>query len=56
MKGTGEVGSGTFGRPKTGFFGTITRGDVRDFQRRHNIAVDGIVGPVTWNTIIRGES
>ena len=86
MKGTGEVGSGTWNRlivtvafgsrgnavaavqqnlhfgygyknlPVTGFFGTITRGDVRDFQRRYNIGVDGLVGPVTWNTIIRGES
>jgi peptidoglycan hydrolase-like protein with peptidoglycan-binding domain len=41
--------------PVTGFFGRITRADVRDFQRKHHIGVDGIVGPVTWNTIISNE-
>lgn len=51
-----HFGYGYKNLPVTGFFGTITRGDVRDFQPRHNIGVDGVVGPVTWNTIIRGES
>ena len=51
-----HFGYGYKNLPVTGFFGPITRGDVRDFQRHHNIGVDGIVGPVTWNTIIRGES
>jgi len=51
-----HFGYGYKNLPVTGFVGTITRGDVRDFQRRHDIGVDGIAGPVTWNTIIRGES
>jgi len=51
-----HYGYGYKNLPITGFFGKITRGDVRDFQRRHHIGVDGIVGPVTWNTIIRGET
>ena len=43
------------GLPVTGFFGHITRGAVLSFQRRFHIGVDGVVGPVTWNTIIRNE-
>lgn len=31
-----------------GIFGSITDEAVRDFQRSHNLAVDGIVGPKTW--------
>ncbi len=41
--------------PVTGFFGPITRGDVRDFQRKDHIGVDGLVGPITWNTIVSNE-
>lgn len=39
----------------TGFFGPVTRADVRNFQARYHIGVDGIVGPITWNTLIRNE-
>lgn len=31
-----------------GIFGPITDQKTRDFQRKHNLAVDGIVGPKTW--------
>lgn len=31
-----------------GIFGAITDEAVRDFQRSHNLAVDGIVGSKTW--------
>lgn len=41
--------------PVTGFFGHITLRAVRSFQRKMHIGVDGIVGPVTWNRIIRFE-
>ncbi|MFE7278314.1 peptidoglycan-binding protein [Streptomyces sp. NPDC057623] len=32
-----------------GRFGPVTHGRVREFQRRVAIAIDGIVGPQTWN-------
>ena len=50
-----HFGYGYKSLPVTGFFGRITLRSVRSFQRRYHIGVDGIVGPVTWNTIIRNE-
>lgn len=41
--------------PLSGFFGSLTRNYVVRFQRRFHIAADGIVGPVTWNTVIVHE-
>ena len=37
--------------PATGRFGTATRRAVRAFQRGDGLAVDGLVGPQTWNAI-----
>ena len=34
-----------------GIFGAKTETVVREFQRRAGIAVDGIVGPITWRTL-----
>ncbi|WP_173932414.1 N-acetylmuramidase domain-containing protein [Chelativorans sp. Marseille-P2723] len=34
-----------------GIFGPETRGAVLTFQRRHGLAADGIVGPLTWTAI-----
>lgn len=34
-----------------GIFGAETDAVVRAFQRKKNLEVDGIVGPITWNTI-----
>jgi len=38
-----------------GIFGAGTDGAVRAFQRYYGLAVDGIVGPVTWNKIMTLE-
>jgi peptidoglycan hydrolase-like protein with peptidoglycan-binding domain len=35
-----------------GEFGPLTDREVRDFQRSHALAVDGIVGPNTWKKLI----
>ncbi len=34
--------------PIDGIFGSKTRAAVKEFQRAHRLAVDGIVGPKTW--------
>lgn len=35
----------------TGYYGSITKGAVKAFQRDHGLAVDGVVGPHTKNAI-----
>ncbi len=36
-----------------GLFGAHTRQAVLDFQRRHHLSADGIVGPITWAALTR---
>jgi peptidoglycan hydrolase-like protein with peptidoglycan-binding domain len=36
-----------------GDFGRKTKVAVRSFQRAHGLAVDGIVGPITWGALTR---
>jgi len=36
-----------------GVFGALTRRAVLAFQRRQHLAVDGIVGPITWSALVR---
>lgn len=33
------------------YFGKVTQDAVKDFQRKHQLVVDGIVGPKTWSKI-----
>ncbi|WP_461206494.1 N-acetylmuramoyl-L-alanine amidase [Clostridium sp. DL1XJH146] len=37
--------------PVDGYFGYKTRSGVLAYQRKKNLAVDGIVGPQTWNSL-----
>lgn len=34
-----------------GDFGPETEKATRNFQKRHNLEIDGIIGPITWNTL-----
>jgi peptidoglycan hydrolase-like protein with peptidoglycan-binding domain len=34
-----------------GFFGLSTNSKVRDYQRANELAPDGVVGPVTWESL-----
>jgi peptidoglycan hydrolase-like protein with peptidoglycan-binding domain len=49
-----------FGLEVDGVFGAVTEQAVRQFQGNQGIAVDGIVGPVTWSrlfiTVRRGST
>ncbi len=36
-----------------GIFGTVTEDTVKTFQRDQGLIQDGIVGPITWNSIIK---
>ncbi|ESA37240.1 phage-related lysozyme [Leptolyngbya sp. Heron Island J] len=35
-----------------GFFGTITEGIVKDFQKANELQADGVVGPGTWKSLL----
>lgn len=35
-----------------GVFGTKTDDYIKEFQRRHHLIVDGVVGPNTWEALI----
>lgn len=52
-KGTSVVAvQGTVGVAADGIFGERTEAAVRNWQRRHRLAIDGIVGPDTWAAIV----
>ncbi len=36
---------------KDGQFGTLTANAVKDFQKKKGLAVDGVVGPMTWHAL-----
>jgi N-acetylmuramoyl-L-alanine amidase len=38
-----------------GIFGTLTEEAVKEFQKEHNLAIDGIVGPNTFNVLTNGS-
>ncbi len=41
------------GIPQTGFFGPLTQQAVIDIQTNQGLVADGIVGPATWNVVIK---
>lgn len=43
---------GITGANVDGVFGPMTEARVRDFQRRHGLVPDGIVGPKTWEKLL----
>jgi peptidoglycan hydrolase-like protein with peptidoglycan-binding domain len=47
-------GDPTRGLQVDGIFGPQTDGTVRGFQEAAQLAVDGIVGPFTWNALVNG--
>lgn len=38
--------------PRSGWFGPITRAAVQHYQRRHGIRATGVVGPITWGSLL----
>jgi len=42
--------------PVTGYFYELTDKHVRDFQKKHDLDVDGIVGRCTWDALMDSES
>lgn len=51
---TGGSGEGP-GFAIDGIYGPKTEGFVRDFQKNVHIVIDGVVGPITWNHLVKGE-
>lgn len=41
-----------YGLAVDGDFGTLTRSAAMEYQKRHGLGVDGIVGPKTWKSIL----
>jgi len=41
---------------RDGIFGRMTDAAVRNFQTRNNLAVDGLVGPKTWNKLFSADA
>lgn len=39
-----------------GCFGSLTEEAVKKFQREHNLAADGVVGPKTWEVLLAVEA
>src|SRR5262245_62970031 len=46
---TGSQQSGLF---VDGFFGLRTNSKVREYQAAHDLAPDGVVGPLTWEALL----
>jgi len=44
--------SGLFGGAIDGKFGPVTQQAVNDFQASRGLSCDGIVGPITWDSLM----
>jgi hypothetical protein len=42
-------------RPTSGWYGPITRAAVKRYQRAHGIKTTGMVGPLTWASLLAGR-
>jgi peptidoglycan hydrolase-like protein with peptidoglycan-binding domain len=40
------------GDPRDGCFVPVTEAHVRAYQKMRGVAVDGVVGPVTWHEML----
>lgn len=43
---------GYYDGPATGYYGSLTEAAVKRFQTQENLAVDGLIGPNTWSSLM----
>lgn len=48
--------AGDYGLDTDGIFGSLTQAAVRDYQARNGLAIDGIVGTNTWNSLLSSST
>ena len=48
--------AGVYDGPVTGYFGSLTKGAVREFQRIQGLSIDGIAGPATLSALQKANA